>query len=149
MMRLERLSASSAHWTETQYDELFSAVSAPERLVLVGEDTMYFSGPADALESGVAMVGFLVARHVAAEWELENIVVDSMARNRGLGRQLLNALLDAARETNSEVVFLEVRESNAAARALYEKAGFEHSGWRKAYYNDPPDHAVLYRWKSS
>jgi ribosomal protein S18 acetylase RimI-like enzyme len=57
----------------------------------------------------------------------------------------LTALLDRARETNSERVFLEVRESNQAARAFYARLGFEQSGRRKLYYANPPEDAVLYR----
>ena len=60
-----------------------------------------------------SILGFLVAQHLAPEWELENIVVAPTARRKGLGKRLLDALLDAARETNSNSVFLEVRESNA------------------------------------
>ena len=97
----------------------------------------------DGPSSGV--VGFLIARHLAPEWELENIVVAHIARRKGLGKLLLNALLSAARETNSDSVFLEVRESNAAARTLYEKAGFEQTGRRKTYYTNPTEDAVLYR----
>jgi len=94
---------------------------------------------------GAKISGFLVARHLAPEWELENIVVAPSARRIGLGSRLLNALLANARETDSEAVFLEVRESNAAARSLYEKAGFEPTGRRKAYYTNPAEDAVLYR----
>ncbi len=67
------------------------------------------------------------------------------ARRKGLGKRLLQALLDAARETKSSV-FLEVRESNAAARALYENAGFEQTGRRPSYYTSPLEDAILYRW---
>ena len=65
-------------------------------------------------------------------------------RRKGLGQQLLDALLAAARETSSSV-FLEVRESNGAARSLYEKAGFQQTGLRKSYYKDPAENAILYR----
>jgi ribosomal-protein-alanine N-acetyltransferase len=42
-------------------------------------------------------------------------------------------------------VFLEVRESNAAARTLYENAGFEQTGRRRSYYTSPLEDAILYR----
>lgn len=90
-------------------------------------------------------LGFLVARYIAPDWELENIVVDPNARRRGLGKHLLDALLAKARETNSESVFLEVRESNGSARALYESAGFHQTGRRKSYYSGPAEDAILYR----
>jgi ribosomal-protein-alanine N-acetyltransferase len=85
-----------------------------------------------------------VARHLAAEWELENIVVASSVRRMRLGQRLLDALLTAARETNSSSVFLEVRESNASARSFYEKAGFKQTGRRKSYYANPAEDAVVY-----
>lgn len=96
-------------------------------------------------ESGTGVVGFLVARHIAPEWELENIVIAPAARRKGLGKRLLDTLLARASETNSDAVFLEVRESNAGARAIYEKLGFQISGRRKSYYADPEEDAVLYR----
>lgn len=145
MLRLERLSASAGHWTEAQYRQAFER-DGPERLVLVAEATVHFApGPDGSQDSGLAFVGFLIAQHLAPEWELENIVVDLSARRKGLGKRLLDALLAAARETNSNSVFLEVRESNAAARTLYEMAGFEQTGRRKSYYTNPLEDAVLYR----
>jgi ribosomal-protein-alanine N-acetyltransferase len=131
IMNLERQSGTAAHWTEHQYQQAFQGGSG-ERFVLIAEGDC---GP----------LGFLVAVHLAPEWELENIVVESNSLRKGLGKRLLDALLDAAEKTNSTSVFLEVRESNIAARTLYERAGFEQSGRRKSYYTNPPEDALLYR----
>jgi ribosomal-protein-alanine N-acetyltransferase len=149
MLDLERSSATAARWTERQYRELFVSGGA-RRLVLVAESPSLRasggalkegpSGPASA-----SVLGFLVALHLAPEWELENIVVAASAQRQGLGKQLLNALLAAASEINSKSVFLEVRESNGAARGFYEKAGFEQTSRRKSYYSNPIEDAVLYR----
>ena len=79
------------------------------------------------------------------EWEIENIAIAGPARRRGLGTRLLGELLDLARAQGAESVFLEVRESNHAARALYEKWSFIESGRRKKYYKDPEEDAILYR----
>ena len=92
-----------------------------------------------------SMSGFLVAQHVATDWELENIVVAATERRKGIGNLLLGALLASARETNSTAVFLEVRESNQAACRLYEGNGFQQTGRRKNYYPVPPEDAILYR----
>ena len=54
------------------------------------------------------------------------------------------ALLVRTQNTNSESVFLEVRESNSAARSLYEKLGFQQTGRRKSYYANPIEDAILY-----
>jgi [ribosomal protein S18]-alanine N-acetyltransferase len=55
-------------------------------------------------------------------------------------------LLSAAKERNGEAVLLEVRESNLAARRLYEKTGFVQAGVRKSYYVNPLEDAILYRY---
>ena len=142
MLILERASPSAAHWTEQQYLQLFQNGSGvPERLVLIADS----SRTASSDDTTSSFAGFLVARHVANEWELENIVVATTARRKGLGRQLLDTLLTTARETNSASVFLEVRESNVAARSLYEKLGFRQTGHRLAYYVNPAEGAILYR----
>ena len=95
------------------------------------------------------MLGFLVARRVVSEWELENIVVAPEVRRKGCGQRLLDALLVHAANTNSDSIFLEVRESNAAARALYHRAGFRQTGQRKSYYTNPAEDAILYVRKLS
>jgi ribosomal-protein-alanine N-acetyltransferase len=144
IMRIERQSATAGHWTEEQYLQAFQPGCT--RLVLLAEDSPI---PPPTLETSTHAIlaprGFLVAQHVAPEWELENIVVDPSARREGVGRRLLDALLAAAHETNSSGVFLEVRESNTAARTLYQSAGFEQAGRRKSYYTNPSEDAILYR----
>jgi [ribosomal protein S18]-alanine N-acetyltransferase len=142
-MRLERESATAGHWTEKQYRDVFQS-KTPARIVLVAQAA---PPTVKGLESDKAsgILGFLIAQHLAPEWELENLVVAPCARRKGLAKRLLNALLAAAKKTNSTAVFLEVRDSNAAARALYEKAGFRQVGRRYSYYTSPSEDAVLYR----
>lgn len=145
ILHLECSCGSAAHWTEQQYRQVFDSEGA-ERLLLIAETALH-SEP-DGVTSPLAtseIIGFLVARHLAPEWELENLVVAPSVRRQGLGKRLLEALLASACATNSHSVFLEVRESNAAARSLYEKIGFEQTGSRKSYYKDPAEDAVLYR----
>jgi ribosomal-protein-alanine acetyltransferase len=134
MIRLERQSPTTAHWTEQQYVDLFAPQpESPGRLALVAE------------EPGTpALAGFLIARHLAPDWELENIVVAPAVRRMGIGMQLLDTLLVQARQNDSASIFLEVRESNTAARRLYEKLAFRENGRRRAYYTNPSEDAVLY-----
>lgn len=143
MMNIERQSAAAGHWTEQQYRQAFESENSA-RLVLVAEATPL---RVSTLKSDASsdIVGFLVANHLSPEWELENIVVAPAARRRGLGKRLLGALLAAAHKANSTSVFLEVRESNAAARSLYENTGFEQTGRRPSYYTSPLEAAILYR----
>jgi len=134
IVSLERACPTAAHWSEEQYQDLFSSVeSVSPRLCLI------------AKSASATVVGFLIARHIAPEWELENLVVSPAARRKSIGIELLLALLSQARQTNSEAVFLEVRESNSAARQLYEKAGFLQTGRRKSYYANPLEDAIVYR----
>ena len=134
MILLERQCPTTAHWTEQQYLDLFTPRDeSPARVALVAEKA-----------GASALAGFLVARHVPPEWELDNIVVAPTVRRMGIGRQLMDALLVQAQHSNSAAVFLEVRESNTAARCLYENLGFRETGRRKAYYANPSEAAVLY-----
>jgi len=66
------------------------------------------------------------------------------SRGNGVGTALLMEMLSRAQKSESYSVFLEVRESNSAARALYAKVGFEESGRRKDYYSHPGEDAILY-----
>jgi ribosomal-protein-alanine N-acetyltransferase len=142
LIELERASPTAAHWSEQQYRELFQ--TAAERLVLVADESST-GASAQSWPERPTISGFLVARHIAPEWELENIVVPANERRRGLATLLLNALFDHARETNSESVFLEVRDSNRGARALYENAGFRLVTRRNSYYHNPLEDALVYR----
>jgi ribosomal-protein-alanine N-acetyltransferase len=130
LQAIERHAATAAHWSEADYARLFAA--EPRRLALVIEEK--------------ELLGFLVARPVGDEWELENIAVTGPARRRGMGASLLGHFLDLARRQGARTVFLEVRESNRAARALYEKWAFTESDRRKTYYRDPAEDAVVYRF---
>jgi ribosomal-protein-alanine N-acetyltransferase len=140
IMSLERQSATAGHWTEEQYRLAFQTENP--RLLLVVEASLPGLKPGTV---GPSLLGFLIAHHLAPEWELENLVVALPVRRKGLGKRLLEALLDAAHQTKSSV-FLEVRESNAPARALYENAGFKQTGRRPSYYTSPLEDAILYRW---
>ena len=127
-MDLERAASTAAHWSRAQYEAIFQP-NAPLRLCLVAEN-----GPLQA---------FLVAQTAGPEWELENIVVAPFARRRRLGTQLLCGLLEHARQRQAVAVLLEVRASNAAARALYQACGFVEAGTRPRYYQNPREDAVI------
>ncbi|TAJ92392.1 MAG: ribosomal-protein-alanine N-acetyltransferase [Gammaproteobacteria bacterium] len=70
----------------------------------------------------------------AGECHLLNLCIKPELQGRGLGRMLLEHMLDVARDHHAEVVFLEVRPSNAAARRLYADNGFNEVGLRRNYY---------------
>lgn len=134
MIRLERQCPTTAHWTEQQYLHLLAASSeSPARLTLVAHE-----------DGSSALAGFLVARYLPPEWELENIVVAPAVRRMGIGGQLMDALVVQAQQSDGAAIFLEVRASNTAARCLYQKQGFMETGRRTAYYASPSEDAVLY-----
>jgi ribosomal-protein-alanine N-acetyltransferase len=147
MMNLERQSPAAAHWSRQQYEAMFVTTSSEprsERLRWVVEDES--GAQSEKVPRQVPeILAFLVARQADAEWELENIVVAVGARRCGIGMRLLADFIEHVRTRQGTLVFLEVRESNQSARALYRKAGFEEAGLRKSYYADPPEDAILCR----
>ena len=94
-------------------------------------------------EEGGGLLGYIWARFVLDEGDIGNIAVAPGFRRRGAGAALLKALLEEAERRQAAVVQLEVRESNLAARRLYEKNGFETVGKRKNYYEKPAEDAIL------
>ena len=130
LLALERQAETAAHWSQEHYARVFGSTE-PARVMLVIEES--------------ELLGFLVARPVGREWEIENIAVAEQARRKGFGSQLLAEFLDVARARGGEAVFLEVRESNRAARALYQKRAFTESGRRTRYYRAPEEDAIVYR----
>jgi ribosomal-protein-alanine N-acetyltransferase len=130
LLRLAQHSATAAQWTLGQYHNLFSSTS-PRRIALV-------------IEQASHVQGFLVAQAIPPEWEIENIAIAPDARRRGLGTRLLGEFLDRARAEGAQAVFLEVRESNHAARSLYEKWAFVECGRRVRYFQNPQEDAIAY-----
>lgn len=130
LMALEKLAATAAHWSREQYQTVFSAV-VPSRQLLV-------------LEEDGGIQGFIAGRALGKEWEIENVVVSEPMRRRRFGSLLLQEFLALARGRGVEKVFLEVRESNLAARQLYEKLSFCESGRRRLYYREPQEDAIVY-----
>ena len=117
------------HWSEQTYQAIFKP-GAAERILWV-------------IDEGGQLQGFLVARFTLSECELENLVVAADSRRQGWGSALLQALISEARARHLERILLEVRPSNPAARALYERFGFRVGGKRKNYYSQPPEDALV------
>jgi ribosomal-protein-alanine N-acetyltransferase len=129
---LEQQTKTAAHWAESDYDALFAA-GAPPRIALVAVSEAHAG----------RVVGFVIARCATAEWEIENVVVAREKHKHGIGIKMIRELLLQAQEAGATSVLLEVRESNAAARRLYEKLGFSQQGRRSNYYREPEEDALL------
>jgi ribosomal-protein-alanine N-acetyltransferase len=131
LMALARQSPAAAHWSREQYRTGFSA-EAPSRVLLI-------------LEEDGAIKGFIAGMALDKEWEIENVVVAESVRRCGFGTKLLQEFLELARGGGVEKIFLEVRESNLAARGLYEKLSFSESSRRRFYYREPQEDAIVYQ----
>jgi ribosomal-protein-alanine N-acetyltransferase len=96
-----------------------------------------------AAPEGIA--GYVVAQDAADEGEILNLAITPARMRGGIGRALVERALATLRERGARRVFLEVREGNAAARALYAGLGFEAVGRRPRYYRRPVEDAIVLR----
>src|SRR5262249_13841830 len=87
---LEQEASAAAHWSLAQYEAMFSE-SAPRRVALV-------------TQSHDVIRGFLIARVIGDEWEIENVLIASDARRAGFGTQLVRELLRRARDENASSI---------------------------------------------
>lgn len=129
----ERMAALEARvaswpWSARQYRD---SLAGPHRGIVLEQD-------------GQA-VGQILLMCVLDEAEILNIAIDLPWQGRGLGRSLLDHALQTLSASGIRRVFLEVRESNHAAQALYTRRGFRRCGLRKHYYPgvDGREHAIL------
>jgi ribosomal-protein-alanine N-acetyltransferase len=117
-------------------------LAAPE--AVLWEPRSYLAYDCRVAELGGRVVGFVVCRALSAdESEVLSLVVDPELRRRGIGLGLMREVLDHRPGT----WYLEVRESNGAARKLYGRLGFEDISLRPRYYRDTGESAVVMRLK--
>jgi [ribosomal protein S18]-alanine N-acetyltransferase len=114
-------------WSETSFRE---ALDSPWTFGLVAH-------------RGNGVAGYLIGREVAGTGEVLNLAVAPDYRRHGVARALLRAALGYLRKRRVEEVFLEVRESNQSAQALYLSSGFRPVGQRAAYYRNPKEDALV------
>ena len=99
-----------------------------------------------ALEDGRGeLLGYGGVLALGEEGDIQTIALVPKARGRGLGRTLLNGLLDEARRRRVSQVFLEVRADKLAARTLYTSTGFQEIAVRPKYYQPDNVDAVVMR----
>jgi [ribosomal protein S18]-alanine N-acetyltransferase len=91
------------------------------------------------------VAGYSVFWAVTDQGELGNVAVAEEHRGRGIGRGLVDAVLERAAERGVHEVFLEVRRSNDCAQNLYRTLGFQQVGQRKNYYVEPAEDAIVMR----
>src|SRR3954469_3709950 len=105
-------------------------------------DLMLVARPVQSTVEGSPIIGYIVARETAGELHINNFAVRSSNRRHGIGGALLERVLQEARLRNANAAFLEVRSTNYAAQALYEKSGFRAIARRANYYSEPREDAV-------
>lgn len=120
--------------------ECFSTPWTREQLAtqLSGERHVFLAAEVDG-----QVAGYVGMMHVLDEGYISNVAVGGEFRRRGIGDALIEALLSRCESLGLVFVTLEVRRSNAPARALYEKHGFVAVGERRNYYEQPREDAVL------
>jgi ribosomal-protein-alanine N-acetyltransferase len=97
-------------------------------------------------EQDERILGYCNLRILCGEGEIQRICVHPASRRLGVARKLMEMMVESARFQKAEAITLEVRESNEAARRLYESFGFTAEAIRKDYYRNPQEHAVI-MWK--
>jgi ribosomal-protein-alanine acetyltransferase len=143
-MEIASHSETAAQWNPREYQKLFLSHRAPETDASeTGQSRTVWVIEQDGKVSGF-IVGYQIgSNQLADEWEIENIAVTGSEQRSGLGARLLSEFLQLVRERGGRTIFLEVRESNLAARALYRKLAFVETGRRKNYYENPPEDALI------
>jgi len=121
----------------------FSDPWSPASFESVMDEPAAYIAVARGAESRIA--GYVVAWFVADEGEIANLAVREPTRRQGIGASLLDAALSEGRRRGAQNMYLEVRESNEAARRLYASRGFDEIGRRKRYYRQPVEDAVVLR----
>ena len=91
------------------------------------------------------VVGYVGSQTVLGETDMMNIAVHPAYRKQGIATELIEALIQVLKERGSHSLMLEVRESNASARNLYDKLGFVQVGRRPNYYTKPKEAALILR----
>lgn len=89
------------------------------------------------------IIGYIGIWTLLDECQINKIAVMPEKRKIGIGKTILNHVIELTRDMGVKSWYLEVRESNTAAQALYRSAGFSSVGTRKNYYINPVEDAVL------
>ena len=138
VLRIERASFADP-WSA---DSFHHSLDLDRMRFLVAEERR----EGDGAETGDGvLLGYVIALVVLEEAEIADIAVSRDARRRGVGGMLLDRVSDELGQRGVRSVYLEVRESNTAARSLYESREFKQVGRRRGYYRQPNEDALVLR----
>lgn len=93
--------------------------------------------------SGETLAGYCGMWVLFEECHITNIAVDPAFRRNGIGKALLVGAMEVALSFGATAMTLEVRETNRIAQEMYRKLGFQQQGFRKRYYQDTGEGAIL------
>jgi len=116
------------------------------RSMFAGELAKPSSVSLGAFDENGVLTGYLIVSRYVDAWHVMNIAVDLEARRSGVASRLLETLFELTAGDTRRGYTLEVRISNRAAIALYERFGFTTSGVRRGYYTDNREDARI-MWK--
>ena len=135
VLKIEKEDFPADPWTDTGF---LTHLMRSDALYLVAEKNhMDEECPEDR-----EILGFIGILAVPDEADITKVAVAKDAQGQGIGSMLMKELISRAPELGVAKIFLEVRESNEAALALYKKFGFEQIGIRKNYYTSPLENAI-------
>ncbi|MCX5752153.1 MAG: ribosomal protein S18-alanine N-acetyltransferase [Candidatus Krumholzibacteria bacterium] len=127
VMEIER-SSFITPWTEGMFRSQLRFRDQAINLVLVEDGNV---------------AGYAAAWIAYDEIHLLSIAVIPAARRRGLGGEILRAVMERGKARGALRIILEVREGNASARAFYRMHGFVEIGTRRRYYSDTDEDAII------
>jgi [ribosomal protein S18]-alanine N-acetyltransferase len=133
-------STFSDPWTR---DALASALHLAHIRFLVAEEAEGSPGGGGGGADGVTLAGYVVALVMGEEGEIADLAVAPAARRRGVGSLLLGRMEQELASCGVRSLYLEVRDSNLAALALYRAHRFEAVGRRRGYYRNPSEDALV------
>ena len=158
----DRLQQAVADWGEAQFPLAIRPLCERHLPSLAALEQVCFSQPwsEDALREELSnptarflvaekdgeAVGYIGCHFAADEGAITNVAVSPNYRRQGVGGLLLDALLYAAEKEHIGSIFLEVRVSNTAAKALYQSRGFVSCGLRPRFYTAPTEDGEIFSW---
>ena len=143
IIRIERESFADP-WSRESF---VSSLEVERMRFLVAEERAEerAEGSVDGKAGDSRVLGYVIALVLSDEAEIADLAVASSARRRGIGGLLLDRVSDEVARRGVRSLYLEVRESNLGARALYESRSFRQVGRRRRYYRQPTEDALLLR----
>jgi len=136
IIEIQHASPQMAQWKAADYERL---ARNPHGLALVAESS------AEASVQSNAVAGFLAALAIGDEAEIQNLAVRADQRRQGIARALIEEAQRRLAARGVRNVFLEVRQSNLAARTLYSSLGYSECGLRRRYYTSDGEDALVLR----